>query len=92
MRVQSKTTTALAEEIDVTRGHLSGVLSRKNPLSDAKIQHGTFCFFDPPGGGVSWEVLKQRRRDTSLDLSTCRWSRFGVVNCLCDRCDRCVDF
>ena len=68
MRVQSKTTTALAEEIDVTRGHLSGVLSRKNPLSDAKIQHGTFCFFDPPGGGVSWEVLKQREEGYFVGL------------------------
>ena len=34
MQAQSKDTTALAQEIDVTRGHLSRILNRQSPLSE----------------------------------------------------------
>ena len=53
MREQSKTTTALAEEIEVTREHLSRVLNRQSPLSEAIGRRVSGVL------GVSWEVLKQ---------------------------------
>ena len=57
MQAQSKDTTQLAQEIDVTRVHLSRVLNRQIPLSEevGKKIGGVL--------GVSWEVLKQPEHD-----------------------------
>ena len=62
MRVQSKDTTQLAAEIDVTRVHLSGVLNRQRLLSEevGKRLSGAL--------GVSWEVLKQREEGYFVGL------------------------
>ena len=62
MREQSKGTTQLAEEIDVTRVHLSRVLNRQMPLSEevGKKIGGVL--------GVSWEVLKQPEQRYFVDL------------------------
>ena len=62
MRAQSKDTTALAQEIDVTRVHLSGVLNRLRLLSEevGKKIGGVL--------GVSWEVLKQPEQRYFVDL------------------------
>ena len=62
MRAQSKDTTALAVEIDVTRVHLSGVLNRQRLLSEqvGKKLSGAL--------GVSWEVLKQPEQRYFVDL------------------------
>ena len=62
MRAQSKGTTALAVEIDVTRVHLSRVLNRHVPLSEqvGKKLSGAL--------GVSWEVLKQPEQRYFVDL------------------------
>ena len=53
MRQQSKTTTAFAEEIEVTREHLSRVLNRQRALSEGIGRRLSGAL------GVSWEVLKQ---------------------------------
>ena len=62
MCVQSKDTTTLAEEIEVTREHLSRVLNRQMPLSEqvGKKIAGVL--------GVSWEVLKQRQEGYFVGL------------------------
>ena len=62
MRAQSKGTTALAVEIDVSRQHLSGVLNRQRALSEeiGKRLSGAL--------GVSWEVLKQPEQRYFVDL------------------------
>ena len=62
MRAQSKGTTALAVEIDVSDQHLSRVLNRHVPLSEevGKKLSGAL--------GVSWEVLKQPEQRYFVDL------------------------
>ena len=62
MRVQSKGTTQLAAEIDVTRNHLSGVLNRQRPLSEdiGRRLSGVL--------GVSWEVIQKPESVHQTDL------------------------
>ena len=62
MRVQSKTTTALAQEIDVSINHLSGVLNRQRPLSEdiGKKIAGVL--------GVSWDVIQKPESVHQTDL------------------------
>ena len=62
MRVQSKTTTALAEEIEVSDQHLSRVLNRQRPLSEdiGKKIAGVL--------GVSWEVIQKPESVHQTDL------------------------
>ena len=62
MREQSKGTTQLAAEIEVTREHLSRVLNRQVPLSEdiGRRLSGVL--------GVSWEVLKQPEQRYFVDL------------------------
>ena len=62
MRVQSKTTTALAQEIDVSINHLSGVLNRQRPLSEdiGKKLSGVL--------GVSWDVIQKPESVHQTDL------------------------
>ena len=62
MRAQSKTTTTLAQEIEVSVRHLSGVLNRQRLLSEevGKRLSGAL--------GVSWEVLKQPEQRYFVDL------------------------
>ena len=62
MRQQSKGTKALAEEIEVTREHLSRVFNRQMALSDEigrKVAQAL---------GVSWEVVKQPESLYMADL------------------------
>ena len=62
MRQQSKGTKALAEEIEVTREHLSRVLHRQRALSEdigRKVAQAL---------GVSWEVVKQPESLYMADL------------------------
>ena len=62
MREQSKGTKGLAEEIDVTRVHLSGVLNRQRPLSEdiGRRLSGVL--------GVSWEVIQKPESVHQTDL------------------------
>ena len=62
MRGQSKTTTALAEEIEVSDQHLSRVLNRQRPLSEdiGKKIAGVL--------GVSWEVIQKPESVHQTDL------------------------
>ena len=53
MREQSKGTTELSKEIDVTQQHLSRVLNRQSPLSEDIGKRLSVTL------GVSWEVVKQ---------------------------------
>ena len=59
MRVQSKTTTALAQEIDVSINHLSGVLNRQRPLSEDIGRRLS---------GVSWDVIQKPESVHQTDL------------------------
>ena len=66
MRVQSKTTTALAQEIDVTRGHLSRVLTDVTDVANvanALIFEKSVLVRDC-WGGVANERKKQVQRRT----------------------------
>ena len=62
MREQSKGTTALAEEIEVTREHLSRVLNRQRPLSGDLGRRLSGVL------GVSWDVVKQLESVHQTDL------------------------
>ena len=53
MREQSKDTTALAQEIDVSLNHLSGVLNRQRTLSEDIGKRIAVSL------GVSWDVVKK---------------------------------
>ena len=53
MRQQSKDTTALAQEIDVSLNHLSGVLNRSRTLSENIGKRIAVSL------GVSWDVVKK---------------------------------
>ena len=59
MRVQSKTTTALAQEIDVSINHLSGFLNRQRPLSEDIGRRLS---------GVSWDVIQKPESVHQTDL------------------------
>ena len=62
MRAQNKDTLVLAQEIEVTRQHLSAVLNRQRPLSEEigkKIAEVL---------SVPWEVLKQPEELYMVDL------------------------
>ena len=62
MRQQSKGTTALAREIDVSINHLSGVLNRQRPLSEdiGRRLSGVL--------GVSWDVIQKPEQVHQTDL------------------------
>ena len=62
MREQNKGTTALAAEIDVTRGHLSRVWNRQVPLSEdiGRRLSGVL--------GVSWDVIQKPESVHQTDL------------------------
>ena len=62
MRQQNKGTTALAEEIEVTREHLSRVLNRQRPLSEdiGRRLSGVL--------GVSWDVIQKPESVHQTDL------------------------
>ena len=62
MREQSKGTKGLAEEIDVTRVHLSGVLNRQRTLSEdiGRRLSGVL--------GVSWDVIQKPESVHQTDL------------------------
>ena len=62
MREQSKGTTQLAEEIEVTREHLSRVLNRQRPLSEdiGRRLSGVL--------GVSWDVIQKPESVHQTDL------------------------
>ena len=62
MREQSKTTTALAVEIDVSLQHLSGVLNRHRPLSDAVGKQLSIAL------GVDWDLIKKPESSYMRDL------------------------
>ena len=62
MRAQSKDTTALALEIEVSRQHLSAVLNRQKPLSESVGKQIADKL------SVPWEVLRQPESLYMVDL------------------------
>ena len=62
IREQNKGTTQLAQKIDVTRNHLSGVLNRQVPLSEdiGRRLSGVL--------GVSWDVIQKPESVHQTDL------------------------
>ena len=62
MQAQSKTTTALASEIEVSDQHLSRVLNRQRPLSEdiGRRLSGVL--------GVSWDVIQKPESVHQTDL------------------------
>ena len=62
MRAQSKDTTTLAAEIEVSRQHLSAVLNRQKPLSEQVGKQIADKL------SVPWEVLKQPESLYMVDL------------------------